>query len=171
MSRAADDLASDRFGRLVAIELVPAPEGTKGSVRAWWRCVCDCGGEVVVRASMLRRAQVRSCGCLLADQHRTKSERPLLTAREELAARRAAAPPMEARSPDDPRKRTAWPAAWLVGDDVTARTAWLRALLDRCGWRLADAARAAGCSSGSMHAATKRLLPAEYETRGKPREK
>lgn len=38
------------------------PDGTKISM---WKCKCDCENEVVVRGTVLRNGEVRSCGCLL----------------------------------------------------------------------------------------------------------
>lgn len=52
-------LEGQRFGRLVAIEIV----GTKGG-RRLWRCVCDCGKEKIVTQNALRRGNTKSCGCL-----------------------------------------------------------------------------------------------------------
>jgi len=52
-------LASQRFGRLVAVERA---ERGLGGFR--WRCRCDCGNEVLVLAAKLRSGHTRSCGCL-----------------------------------------------------------------------------------------------------------
>lgn len=52
------ELAGMRFGRLVATEYV-------GGSR--WRCVCDCGNEVVVRTSCLTGGNTKSCGCFRRD--------------------------------------------------------------------------------------------------------
>lgn len=54
-------LAGERFGRLVALEEVPAPRENKKK-STWWRCRCDCGGEIVVaRGNLIFRT--RGCGC------------------------------------------------------------------------------------------------------------
>jgi hypothetical protein len=53
------DLSGQRFGRLVVVDR--AQKEWKGAA---WRCRCDCGGEVVVRAGSLSYGQSRSCGCL-----------------------------------------------------------------------------------------------------------
>lgn len=53
----AIDLRGQRFGLLVAVELVV------GLNRRAWRCVCDCGASAVVRTDDLRRSQQTSCGC------------------------------------------------------------------------------------------------------------
>lgn len=52
-------VVSQRFGRLVALSLV-IERGRKTS----WRCLCDCGHELIVRATSLRSGDVKSCGCL-----------------------------------------------------------------------------------------------------------
>jgi hypothetical protein len=51
------DLAGQRFGKLVVVELSHRDNG------AWWRCRCDCGGESVVRGAVLRYGSTKSCGC------------------------------------------------------------------------------------------------------------
>ena len=48
-----------RFGMLTAVELLEQRE--RGS--AVWRCVCDCGNEVEVRAGRLVSGKKRHCGC------------------------------------------------------------------------------------------------------------
>lgn len=52
------DLAGQRFGRLVAIEL------TRHRGVTAWRCRCDCGATTTVTTNGLRMGNTRSCGCL-----------------------------------------------------------------------------------------------------------
>lgn len=54
------DLAGEQFGRLVTVERV----GRSKDGRTLWRCVCDCGGETIVRGKSLRNGDTSSCGCL-----------------------------------------------------------------------------------------------------------
>lgn len=53
------DLLGQRFGKLTVV-------GYSHSERyvAQWRCICDCGNEVVVAAESLRSGHTKSCGCL-----------------------------------------------------------------------------------------------------------
>ena len=53
------DIAGKRFGKLVAIERV----GRNKDRKAMWRCVCDCGKEVICAGKNLRSGNTRSCGC------------------------------------------------------------------------------------------------------------
>lgn len=56
------DLTGQRFGRLTVIsraENYIKPNGHKESA---WNCRCECGNEVIVTRTNLKRA--RSCGCL-----------------------------------------------------------------------------------------------------------
>lgn len=66
LKQRALDLTGQRFGRLVAIERVPAPKPPRldGPQFAWWRCKCDCGGEKIAAASNLKKGKNKSCGCL-----------------------------------------------------------------------------------------------------------
>lgn len=52
------DLTNKRFGRLIAKKYI------KGG---FWRCLCDCGNEVIVDTRNLNSNHTRSCGCLLKD--------------------------------------------------------------------------------------------------------
>jgi hypothetical protein len=56
--RAQQVFLGSRFGRLTAAEDMGIKPG-KGRL---WRCVCECGNEVVVPAKQLKYKQ-RSCGC------------------------------------------------------------------------------------------------------------
>ena len=59
------DITGQRFGRLVAIELIPKEERTWPNKERAWRCKCDCGNEVIVRQRNLRGARMtQSCGCV-----------------------------------------------------------------------------------------------------------
>ena len=58
------DITDQRFGKLVAKEIVG-----KYNRSATWRCLCDCGREVVVRVGNLRRGNTSSCGCLRGKKH------------------------------------------------------------------------------------------------------
>jgi hypothetical protein len=56
----AIDLTGKRFSKLLVIDR------TAGSTRqgAFWRTVCDCGGEAIVKSSHLRSGHSTSCGCV-----------------------------------------------------------------------------------------------------------
>lgn len=58
-SRQKLDLTGQRYGMLTVV----GPAENVGS-RTAWRCVCDCGREVVVISKRLRGGHVKSCGCL-----------------------------------------------------------------------------------------------------------
>ncbi|SDF90255.1 transcriptional regulator [Marvinbryantia formatexigens DSM 14469] len=61
MHHMKDDLAGQRFGRLVA--LAPTKEKSKKS-SVYWHCRCDCGKEVEVTRDALLSGVQKSCGCL-----------------------------------------------------------------------------------------------------------
>lgn len=66
------DISGQRFGRLVAIEVV----GKTNRNSLIWRCICDCGNIVDRRSAGLRDGKgVISCGCYLRERgkwHLTK---------------------------------------------------------------------------------------------------
>ena len=64
------DMTGLRFGRLVVIEQADDIIEASGRHRTAWRCLCDCGKDVIVRGECLRSksSPTRSCGCLSHDQ-------------------------------------------------------------------------------------------------------
>jgi hypothetical protein len=58
MKKIRINITGQQFGRWT----VKAYAYTKDN-RAYWRCVCDCGNERVVRSSDLRNSKSQSCGC------------------------------------------------------------------------------------------------------------
>lgn len=105
--RARLDLAGMKYGKLTAME----PAANVGG-RTAWKCVCDCGNEVVVRTDDLRSGKKRSCGC---------EERPRL----DLTGDRYGKLTVIGRAPD-----IGGQAAWLChcdcGNDTVVRMCDLR---------------------------------------------
>lgn len=60
--QSAQSLVGLRFGRFVVIEQAPSHKA-KTTVRAMWKCRCDCGQERTVQGTSLRRGTSTSCGC------------------------------------------------------------------------------------------------------------
>ena len=54
------DITNQRFGKLVA--LYPCEEKNRSTLM--WHCKCDCGKEVNVNGTNLRRNLTKSCGCI-----------------------------------------------------------------------------------------------------------
>ena len=54
----AIDMIGKRFGRLIVLERVE-----NIGDQAAWKCLCDCGNELISRGSSLRRGDTVSCGC------------------------------------------------------------------------------------------------------------
>lgn len=52
------DLTGMRFGRLIVIE-----RAENQGKRVMWRCLCDCGTEIVTRGGSLTSGGSQSCGC------------------------------------------------------------------------------------------------------------
>lgn len=62
------DLSGKRFHRLVVI----APAGKSKNNSFLFLCRCDCGIEVVKRATHLQRGEVKSCGCFRREDSRLR---------------------------------------------------------------------------------------------------
>ena len=58
------DRTGQKFGRLTLIERV---ENNKFN-QVQWKCRCDCGKEVIVKAYSLTTGQTKRCGCLKKEQ-------------------------------------------------------------------------------------------------------
>ena len=54
------DLTGQIYGRLKVIEF----GGYNNHKAVTWKCICECGKEVVVRSDHLRYGRVQSCGCI-----------------------------------------------------------------------------------------------------------
>ena len=53
------NLLNQKFHKLLVVEKVK-----NKSNKTMWRCLCDCGNEILVSTSNLRCNRVKSCGCL-----------------------------------------------------------------------------------------------------------
>ncbi len=52
-----ENLINMRFGRLLVVSF------SHSNKHAYWKCLCDCGNEKVIRASHLKDKTTVSCGC------------------------------------------------------------------------------------------------------------
>lgn len=59
-----NDLTGERFGRLTVISKSDDYVCPGGYRCVMWKCLCDCGNEVVVRGKSLSGGVTKSCGCL-----------------------------------------------------------------------------------------------------------
>lgn len=65
MRKGIKDISGERFGRLVAVSFAYRKNNS-----TFWKCICDCGTEIVARASSLRGGNKKSCGCLRTELNR-----------------------------------------------------------------------------------------------------
>lgn len=71
------DITGEKFGRLLVIEpfFVLNAEENKLAKMKKWKCLCDCGNEVITRHIYLKSGDVKSCGCLYKDSRKELSKR------------------------------------------------------------------------------------------------
>lgn len=74
-------LDGQRFGRLTALSGYRATSSTGRSSWTMWRCICDCGEEVSVRASSLKSGETQSCGCLARESVASRNRKHGATVR------------------------------------------------------------------------------------------
>ena len=63
-------LTGNKYGRLTAKERVEDYILPSGRKCIMYKCVCECGNEVIVRATHLKDGNTKSCGCLSSEVHR-----------------------------------------------------------------------------------------------------
>jgi hypothetical protein len=63
----------EKFGRLTVVALDGYRLRRDGFHHAYWKCRCDCGAECTRFATLVRRGQTRSCGCLAIEGFRQRS--------------------------------------------------------------------------------------------------
>lgn len=66
------DLTGQKFGRLTVIEHEGYKIYPNGEKATLWKCICDCGKEVIVRSGQLSSKKTQSCGCLRNDRVKEK---------------------------------------------------------------------------------------------------
>lgn len=77
-ARRFNDITGQRFGRLVALSVDHKQKDNNGNYSYYWLCKCDCGNESVVQADVLRRGDVKSCGCLQAEESAKRAKERLI---------------------------------------------------------------------------------------------
>lgn len=63
------DRVGERYGRLTVTAFNAIERSNRGHTYSTWKCICDCGKEVIVPGSSLNSGKVRSCGCLKAEEN------------------------------------------------------------------------------------------------------
>lgn len=69
-TKTAENLSGRRFGRLLVVK-----RATGDFEKPRWKCLCDCGKEIIVRAHSLKNKFTRSCGCLFSDALKESNKR------------------------------------------------------------------------------------------------
>lgn len=55
------NIKDKRFGRLIALEI-----SHKKNKLYFWKCLCDCGNELITSGNRLRSGKTKSCGCIVS---------------------------------------------------------------------------------------------------------
>lgn len=58
-----EDLTGKVFGRLTVVSWSHTKDYGDGKTNNYWKCICECGKEVIVRAYNLKSGITTSCGC------------------------------------------------------------------------------------------------------------
>lgn len=74
MVKVKENLTGMVFGKLTVIESAPNHIRPNGEQRTAWKCHCECGNDVVVTSSELKRNRTKSCGCLRKGSKKRKNE-------------------------------------------------------------------------------------------------
>lgn len=79
------DLTNHRFGKL----LVLSKNKLNNKREMYWKCLCDCGNETIVRSRNLREGKTQGCGCNSKQSQilKFKKENPFATYQEMLKIR------------------------------------------------------------------------------------
>lgn len=64
-----EDLTGRKFGRLTVLEF----HGKDKERRIQWKCMCECGNEIVTTGKRLRNGTTKSCGCLHKEKFNNKT--------------------------------------------------------------------------------------------------
>jgi len=46
---------------------------TKKTKKSYWKCICECGNEIIVEKTQLRSGKTKSCGCYRDELSRQRS--------------------------------------------------------------------------------------------------
>jgi hypothetical protein len=76
MSRVID-LTGQTFGRLTVLGRADDHVSSSGRRFAQWQCKCECGKDVIVIGSNLKKGKTQSCGCLRAELDTIRSSTDL----------------------------------------------------------------------------------------------
>jgi hypothetical protein len=69
------DHSGKRYGRLVALRLIPKPKNSK----VLWLFRCDCGREIISTPDPLLTGRTKSCGCLRRERFAALDKRTNVT--------------------------------------------------------------------------------------------
>lgn len=76
LERTRVNLEGKIFGRLKVVRHAGLRKSVSGFVRTLWLCTCACGNTTTVNAASLISGATRSCGCLLRESTRMRSQQP-----------------------------------------------------------------------------------------------
>ena len=79
------DLTGRKVGRLTVLGREGTYQRPSGNKEPTWRCKCDCGNEVVVLSSNLKKKNTLSCGCLQTENRYGAKRETMYYIRDDIA--------------------------------------------------------------------------------------
>lgn len=64
------DLTNQKFGRLTVLKFA----GFGSSHKTQWKCLCECGNEIIVKSNSLITGHTQSCGCLESETKKNNNK-------------------------------------------------------------------------------------------------
>lgn len=81
------DLIGQKFGKLNVVGSASRRVDSRGRGLIYWKCTCDCGGDIELGTAVLRSGNTKSCGCIHKKEDLVGRKYGKLTILEKLDAR------------------------------------------------------------------------------------
>lgn len=69
------DICGNRYGKLLVLE--KSENTNRANRKSYWKCLCDCGNNVIVSKNYLKTSKLPSCGCVRYEKIRKTSSKDI----------------------------------------------------------------------------------------------